>query len=95
MWEKHVNSKELQFKELLAELQNEHFSSNSMSSAGYHFDTEDDDRVLPGFLNSIIGIQQAEKKAFPLAFPDSWRQENLRGVNALFTVSKQVFFIPP
>lgn len=55
--------------------------------AGFHFDTEDGDKVLPGFLDSIIGIRQGETKSFPLVFPESWRQENLRGVHAQFTVS--------
>lgn len=55
--------------------------------AGFHFDTEDGDKVLPGFLDPIIGIRQGETKSFPLVFPQSWRQENLRGVLAQFTVS--------
>ncbi|KAK4803450.1 hypothetical protein SAY86_003267 [Trapa natans] len=65
----------------------------SAESKGYQFDTEDGDKVIPGFLDSIIGIQPGETKAFPLAFPESWRQENLRGVNALFTVDcKELFY---
>lgn len=53
---------------------------------GFNFDTEDGDKVLPGFLNSIIGIQRGETKSFPFTFPESWKQENLRGVQAQFTV---------
>ncbi|OWM81318.1 hypothetical protein CDL15_Pgr007356 [Punica granatum] len=65
----------------------------SAESKGYQFDTEDGDKVLPGFVDSIIGIRQGETKAFPLAFPESWRQEDLRGVNALFTVEcKELFY---
>lgn len=60
--------------------------------AGFHFDTEDGDKVLPGFLDSIIGIQQGEKKSFPLVFPESWSQPSLRGVNAQFTVSSLLFW---
>lgn len=34
-----------------------------------------------------MGIQRGETKSFPLVFPESWKQENLRGVHAQFTVS--------
>lgn len=54
---------------------------------GYRFDTEDSDKILPGFLDSLIGIQRGETKSFPLVFPESWKQEDLRGVHAQFTVS--------
>lgn len=63
----------------------------SAESKGFHFDTEDSDNLLPGFLNSIIGIQRGETKSFPLVFPKSWKQENLRGVHAQFTVSSLLF----
>lgn len=55
--------------------------------AGFHFDTDDGNKVLPGFLDSIIGIRPGETKSFPLVFPETWKQENLRGVQAQFTVS--------
>lgn len=55
--------------------------------ADFHFDTEDGDKVLPGFLDSIIGIRCGETRSFPLVFPESWKQENLRGIHAQFTVS--------
>ncbi|EEF31176.1 trigger factor-like protein TIG, Chloroplastic [Ricinus communis] len=62
-------------------------------SKGFHFDTEDGDKVLPGFLDSIIGIQRGETKSFPLVFPESWNQESLRGVHAQFTVEcKELFY---
>ncbi|GMI63781.1 hypothetical protein like AT5G55220 [Hibiscus trionum] len=62
-------------------------------SKGFHFDTEDGESVLPGFLDAIIGIQRGETKSFPLAFPESWQQENLRGVHAQFTVEcKELFY---
>ncbi|XP_007020702.2 PREDICTED: trigger factor-like protein TIG, Chloroplastic [Theobroma cacao] len=65
----------------------------SAESKGYHFDTEDGDKVLPGFLDSIIGIKRGETKSFPLVFPESWQQENLRGVHAQFTVDcKELFY---
>ncbi|PON39381.1 Trigger factor [Parasponia andersonii] len=65
----------------------------SAESKGFHFDTEDGDKVLPGFLDSIIGIQSGETRSFPLVFPESWRQENLRGVHAQFTVEcKELFY---
>ncbi|TQD70400.1 hypothetical protein C1H46_044063 [Malus baccata] len=65
----------------------------SAESKGYHFDTEDGDKVVPGFLESIIGIQQGETKSFPLVFPISWTQEELRGVNAQFNVEcKELFY---
>ncbi|XP_058080228.1 trigger factor-like protein TIG, Chloroplastic isoform X2 [Magnolia sinica] len=60
---------------------------------GFSFDTEDGDYLIPGFLNSIIGIQRGETKSFPLLFPESWKQENLRGVYAQFTVEcKELFY---
>ncbi|KAK1269620.1 Trigger factor-like protein TIG [Acorus gramineus] len=59
----------------------------------FHFDTEESDNLLPGFLNSIIGIRPGETKSFPLSFPESWKQENLRGVSAQFTVEcKELFY---
>ena len=61
--------------------------------AGFHFDTEDGDKVLPGFLDSIIGTQRGETKSFPLVFPESWPQEHLRGVHAQFTVSSFSFMV--
>ncbi|KAF8410796.1 hypothetical protein HHK36_003333 [Tetracentron sinense] len=65
----------------------------SAESKGFHFDTEDGDKLIPGFLDSIIGIQRGETKSFPLAFPESWKQENLRGVHAQFTVEcKELFY---
>ncbi|XP_059441079.1 trigger factor-like protein TIG, Chloroplastic [Corylus avellana] len=65
----------------------------SAESKGFHFDTEDGGKVLPGFLDSIIGIQRGETKTFPLVFPESWKQENLRGVLAQFTVEcKELFY---
>ncbi|KAE9456468.1 hypothetical protein C3L33_11555, partial [Rhododendron williamsianum] len=65
----------------------------SAESKGFNFDTEDGDKVLPGFLDSIIGIQRGETKSFPLVFPESWRQEDLRGVHAQFTVEcKELFY---
>ncbi|XP_022151310.1 trigger factor-like protein TIG, Chloroplastic [Momordica charantia] len=65
----------------------------SAESKGYNFDTEDGDKVLPGFLDSLIGIQRGETKSFPLVFPESWNQEDLRGVHAQFTVEcKELFY---
>ncbi|KAL2316709.1 hypothetical protein Fmac_030585 [Flemingia macrophylla] len=65
----------------------------SAESKGFNFDTEDGDSVLPGFLDSIIGIHQGESKSFPLVFPETWNQENLRGVHAQFTVEcKELFY---
>ncbi|XP_074290825.1 trigger factor-like protein TIG, Chloroplastic [Silene latifolia] len=65
----------------------------SAESKGFQFDTEDKDTILPGFLDSILGIQQDETKSFPLVFPEWWRQEDLRGVQAQFTVHcKELFF---
>ncbi|KZV56379.1 trigger factor-like protein TIG, Chloroplastic [Dorcoceras hygrometricum] len=60
----------------------------SAESKDFQFDTEDGDRVLPGFLNSITGIKRGETKTFPYVFPDSWKQEDLRGVCAQFTVKR-------
>lgn len=54
---------------------------------GFQFDTEDGDKVLPGFLDSILGMQRGETKSFQYVFPESWNQEDLRGVQAQFTVS--------
>lgn len=55
--------------------------------SGFQFDTEDGDKVLPDFIDSIIGIKRSETRSFPYVFPDSWIQEDLRGVRAQFTVS--------
>ncbi|PWA91474.1 trigger factor type chaperone family protein [Artemisia annua] len=62
-------------------------------SKGFNFDTEEGDRVIPGFLDAIIGIQGGETKSFPLVFPDSWKQEDLRGLPCQFTVEcKELFY---
>ncbi|XP_048330045.2 trigger factor-like protein TIG, Chloroplastic [Ziziphus jujuba] len=65
----------------------------SAESKGFHFDTEDGDKVLPSFLDALVGIHRGETKSFPLVFPDTWTQENLRGVHAQFTVEcKELFY---
>ncbi|XP_020886471.1 trigger factor-like protein TIG, Chloroplastic [Arabidopsis lyrata subsp. lyrata] len=62
-------------------------------SKGFHFDTEEGNRILPGFLDSIIGIRAGESKSFTLVFPESWKQESLRGQRAQFTVDcKELFY---
>ncbi|KAL0729041.1 hypothetical protein Bca4012_025134 [Brassica carinata] len=62
-------------------------------SKGFHFDTEEGNRLLPGFLDSILGIRAGESKSFSLVFPESWKQENLRGQRAQFTVDcKELFY---
>lgn len=62
-------------------------------SKGFHFDTEDGDKVLPGFLDALLAIRRGETKSFPLVFPESWRQESLCGVHAQFTVEcKELFY---
>ncbi|EPS68572.1 hypothetical protein M569_06193, partial [Genlisea aurea] len=64
----------------------------SAESKGFQFDTEDDSNVLPGFIDSILGIQRGETKSFPYVFPDEWKQD-LRGVRAQFTVEcKELFY---
>ncbi|KAM7504227.1 hypothetical protein LguiB_003131 [Lonicera macranthoides] len=64
----------------------------SAETKGFQFDTEDGERILPGFLDSITGIQRGETKSFTLVFPESWKQENLRGVQAQFTVECKELF---
>ncbi|CAA7021134.1 unnamed protein product [Microthlaspi erraticum] len=62
-------------------------------SKGFHFDTEEGNKLLPGFLDSILGIRAGESKSFSLVFPESWKQENLRGQRAQFTVDcKELFY---
>ncbi|PHU12988.1 Trigger factor-like protein TIG, Chloroplastic [Capsicum chinense] len=62
-------------------------------SKGFNFDSEEGDNVLPGFRDAMIGIKRGETKSFPLVFPDSWKQEDLRGVHAQFTVEcKELFY---
>lgn len=56
-------------------------------ATGFHFDTEEGDNLIPGFLDGILGIRQGETKSFLLVFPESWKRDNLRGVHAQFTVS--------
>ncbi|KAL3636986.1 hypothetical protein CASFOL_019285 [Castilleja foliolosa] len=65
----------------------------SAESKGFQFDTEDENIVLPDFLDSIVRIKRDEMKSFPYVFPDSWKQEELRGVRAKFTVHcKELFY---
>ncbi|AET00600.1 putative peptidylprolyl isomerase [Medicago truncatula] len=65
----------------------------SAESKGFNFDTEDSEILVPGFLDSIIGIGRGETKSFPLVFPETWKQENLQGVHAQFTVEcKELFY---
>lgn len=61
--------------------------NGSIFVSGFNFDTEDAETVIPGFLDSLIEIRPGETKSFPLVFPETWRQEDLRGVQAQFTVS--------
>lgn len=65
---------------------------------GFHLDTEESGSLLPGFLDAITGIRQGETRSFPLEFPQSWEQENLRGVSVNYTVEcKELFYrdLPP
>ncbi|XP_073025954.1 trigger factor-like protein TIG, Chloroplastic [Primulina eburnea] len=65
----------------------------SAESKAFQFDTEDGDRVFPNFLIAITGMKRGETKSFPFVFPDSWKQEDLRGVCAQFTVEcKELFY---
>ncbi|PKA47288.1 Trigger factor-like protein TIG [Apostasia shenzhenica] len=65
----------------------------STERKGFHLDTEESDNLVPGFLDSIIGIQQGETKSFLLHFPESWEQEGLQGVHAQFSVKcKELFY---
>ncbi|WJX64800.1 hypothetical protein P8452_49535 [Trifolium repens] len=65
----------------------------SAESKGFNFDTEDGEILVPGFLDSIIGIGRGETKSFPIVFPETWKQESLRGVHAQFTVEcKELFY---
>ncbi|CAI9088328.1 OLC1v1022633C1 [Oldenlandia corymbosa var. corymbosa] len=65
----------------------------SAESKGFQFDTEDADKILPGFLESIVGMQREESRTFPYVFPETWAQEDLRGVRANFTVEcKELFY---
>ncbi|KAG0475571.1 hypothetical protein HPP92_015257 [Vanilla planifolia] len=66
---------------------------SSAERKGFHLDTEESDNLLPGFLDSIIGIRQGETKSFPLQFPETWEQENLRGIHAQFTVECKELFL--
>ncbi|GAU25070.1 hypothetical protein TSUD_257640 [Trifolium subterraneum] len=65
----------------------------SAESKGFNFDTDDSEILVPGFLDSIIGIGRGETKSFPIVFPETWKQENLCGVHAQFTVEcKELFY---
>lgn len=65
----------------------------STERKGFHLDTEESDNLVPGFMDAIVGIRPGETKSFPLKFSESWEQEDLRGVNAQFTVEcKELFF---
>ncbi|XP_051125246.1 trigger factor-like protein TIG, Chloroplastic [Andrographis paniculata] len=65
----------------------------SAESKGFQFDTEDGNNILPDFRDSIIGMERGETRSFPYCFPDSWKQEDLRGVRAQFTVEcKELFY---
>ncbi|KAL2944748.1 Trigger factor-like protein TIG Chloroplastic [Bienertia sinuspersici] len=84
--------------EITAELACERELRRRHKALGFNLDTEDAENVIPGFLDSIIGIRAGETKSFPLVFPESWKQEDLRGVQAQFTVDcKELFYrdLPP
>ncbi|CAH8373306.1 unnamed protein product [Eruca vesicaria subsp. sativa] len=61
--------------------------------AGFHFDTEEGNRLLPRFLDSILRIRAGESKSFSLVFPESWKQENICGQRAQFTVSSSPSYL--
>ncbi|XP_042394599.1 trigger factor-like protein TIG, Chloroplastic isoform X1 [Zingiber officinale] len=65
----------------------------SAERKGFYLDTEERHNLLAGFLDSILGIQQGQTRTFPLQFPETWDQDNLRGVHAQFTVEcKELFY---
>ncbi|KAK9155469.1 hypothetical protein Sjap_002949 [Stephania japonica] len=64
-----------------------------MQNMSFQLDTEEADHLPPGFLEAIVGIQPSETRSFPIVFPESWEQENLRGVQAQYTVEcKELFY---
>lgn len=60
---------------------------------GFHLDTEESTHLVPGFVNAILGLERGQTQSFQLAFPDTWKQKELQGVLARFTVEcKELFY---
>lgn len=60
---------------------------------GFHLDTEESTQLVPGFVNAILGLETGQTRSFQLAFPDTWKQKELQGVLARFTVEcKELFY---
>lgn len=60
---------------------------------GFHLDTEESTHLVPGFVNAILGLETGQTRSFQLAFPDTWKQKELQGVLAHFTVEcKELFY---
>eukprot|EP00249_Psilotum_nudum_P003070 c16394_g1_i1 orf=629-2245(-) len=64
-----------------------------LSAEQKDFQLDTDVRVLPGFVDSILGLERDQCRSFDLVFPQDWVQESLRGVTAQFTVQcKELFY---
>ncbi|ONK55649.1 uncharacterized protein A4U43_UnF430 [Asparagus officinalis] len=60
---------------LMAELSMVNLNFHLGGASGFQLDTEENDNLLPGFLDAISGIRPDETMSFPLQFPESWEQE--------------------
>lgn len=60
---------------------------------GFHWDTEDTSHLVPGFRDALLGLEREETRSFELTFPSTWKQKELQGVRAHFTVEcKEMFY---
>ncbi|GLJ15841.1 hypothetical protein SUGI_0261380 [Cryptomeria japonica] len=60
---------------------------------GFHLDTEETSHLVPGFRDSLLGLETGETRSFELTFPSTWKQKELQGVRARFTVEcKEMFY---
>lgn len=50
-------------------------------------DTEETSHLVPGFRDELLGLERGETRSFELTFPSMWKQKELQGVHARFTVN--------
>eukprot|EP00898_Chlorokybus_atmophyticus_P006682 jgi/Chlat1/7014/Chrsp56S06659 len=59
---------------------------------GFQLDTDEESRLLPGFVSSLLGATVGDERVFDLTFPDIWEPAALRGQVGRFTATVTEIF---
>ena len=54
-----------------------------------------DGKMIPGFVDGIVGMKKGETKEVPVTFPEDYQKAEMAGVEAVFKITLQTFRRPP